>query len=360
MKTTIVSREYWNVLKGVGIVFVVLGHMNTPFSNFIYLFHMPLFFFISGYLYNEEKYGDNSYALLVSKIKSSWMKYVYINWAFILLHNVFYKYGFLEATAKAYSLKTLCKQMSLALFAANDTQLLIGPLWFVPTSVIASVILALIVQFSRRIQAREVYSINKYIVQTILVCICTLFGYFCAKKGIRMVAEMQISFLVMPWLWAGYLLRNLRVSFEKYLNPIVAIVCAVLIFVANMYYELELVLFMKVYPLMYFVAFMGIYMCMYLAKLFLSIPRVKTIFEYSGEASFVIMASHFGLYRVFDWILSQLLCKEDPISKYLELPNSFPEIWPAYIIIGFVLPLSIYVLWGKLKERVGYEKANLK
>ena len=32
-----------------------------PVQNFVYLFHVPLFFFISGYMYNEQKYGDAPY-----------------------------------------------------------------------------------------------------------------------------------------------------------------------------------------------------------------------------------------------------------------------------------------------------------
>lgn len=48
------------IAKGIGIVLVVIGHFTTPnypmvwglIKNFIYLFHMPLFFIISGYLYS--------------------------------------------------------------------------------------------------------------------------------------------------------------------------------------------------------------------------------------------------------------------------------------------------------------------
>ena len=42
-----------DVSKGVGIYLVVLGHanINPRLQQFIYLFHMPLFFFLSGYLH---------------------------------------------------------------------------------------------------------------------------------------------------------------------------------------------------------------------------------------------------------------------------------------------------------------------
>lgn len=49
--------EYIDIAKGLGILLVVLGHNDfalvSPFTHkFVYAFHMPLFFFISGYILN--------------------------------------------------------------------------------------------------------------------------------------------------------------------------------------------------------------------------------------------------------------------------------------------------------------------
>jgi len=52
-------RSEIDVAKGVGILLVVLGHsfvMGSYFSRVIYSFHMPLFFFIAGFLFRPEKY----------------------------------------------------------------------------------------------------------------------------------------------------------------------------------------------------------------------------------------------------------------------------------------------------------------
>ena len=42
------DRRYWNVLKGIGILCVVLGHACSWAHDFVYEFHIPLFFFISA------------------------------------------------------------------------------------------------------------------------------------------------------------------------------------------------------------------------------------------------------------------------------------------------------------------------
>ena len=47
-----VGRVEWvDVLKGLGILTVVWGHSGSPNAFYMFWFHMPLFFFTSGYLY---------------------------------------------------------------------------------------------------------------------------------------------------------------------------------------------------------------------------------------------------------------------------------------------------------------------
>ena len=43
-----------DIMKGICIVLVVLGHTyNTYTTNFIYLFHVGVFFILSGYCFNQ-------------------------------------------------------------------------------------------------------------------------------------------------------------------------------------------------------------------------------------------------------------------------------------------------------------------
>lgn len=57
-------RKSWlDIAKGITIVLMVLGHTSIPVvvSNFIYNFHMPLFFIASGYVGHYEKYTLGEY-----------------------------------------------------------------------------------------------------------------------------------------------------------------------------------------------------------------------------------------------------------------------------------------------------------
>ena len=53
------KRELWvDMARGIGIILVFLGHSTgNPLCWFIYGFHMPLFFILSGYLFKQEKLG---------------------------------------------------------------------------------------------------------------------------------------------------------------------------------------------------------------------------------------------------------------------------------------------------------------
>ncbi len=53
--------EYLDIVKGIGIILVVLHHTlgrDNPIHIYIVSFHMPLFFMISGLCFNEERYSS--------------------------------------------------------------------------------------------------------------------------------------------------------------------------------------------------------------------------------------------------------------------------------------------------------------
>jgi fucose 4-O-acetylase-like acetyltransferase len=51
-----------NLLKGIGMFLVIYAHNDFGIiGEYIYTFHMPLFFFISGYLENPSKYSFSEY-----------------------------------------------------------------------------------------------------------------------------------------------------------------------------------------------------------------------------------------------------------------------------------------------------------
>ena len=79
------KRENWiDWAKAVGILFVVMGHSSyacEDVGRMIYMIHMPLFFFISGYLFKTDK---NYKELFLNSWKSLCVPYIYYNLLFAI------------------------------------------------------------------------------------------------------------------------------------------------------------------------------------------------------------------------------------------------------------------------------------
>lgn len=82
--------EWIDFAKGIGIYLLVLGHMpSLPslFTNWIYSFHMPLFFFLSGYVFKESR----SYKETIQKsFKNLIFPYLCYDFIFLLLDILFW------------------------------------------------------------------------------------------------------------------------------------------------------------------------------------------------------------------------------------------------------------------------------
>ena len=70
MTNQLTSRIGWvDTAKGIGLLCVILGHLHIPLvDTWVYFFHMPLFFFLSGFVFSGRKYDFPTF--LKKKVKS--------------------------------------------------------------------------------------------------------------------------------------------------------------------------------------------------------------------------------------------------------------------------------------------------
>ena len=97
--------------KAIGIILMVMCHalnMETSFNSFVYMFHMPLFFFFSGYCLKTE-YFNKPYKFVCKRLKGLYWPFVKWNMIFLMLHNTFFSlhlyssvYGFHGVGSKIY------------------------------------------------------------------------------------------------------------------------------------------------------------------------------------------------------------------------------------------------------------------
>lgn len=82
------GNEVIDVLRGIGILLMVAGHMHFSalFNHYIFSFHMPLFFTVSGYCY---RYPEHFAKSLRSKTKKLLIPYAFFGFAYFLLFSFF-------------------------------------------------------------------------------------------------------------------------------------------------------------------------------------------------------------------------------------------------------------------------------
>lgn len=120
--------ESVTIAKAIGIILMVVGHSGLggyPI-RFIYLFHMPLFFFLSGYCF-KESYLERPKEFLFRRLKGAYWPYVKWSLLFLLFHNFF---AYFHIYGYSLSLKvTLVKALHITT-GLWDSEQLLGGFWF--------------------------------------------------------------------------------------------------------------------------------------------------------------------------------------------------------------------------------------
>ena len=77
--------DWIDLTKGIAIFLMVCGHTSIPLSisNWIWSFHMPLFFIISGILFNATKYPNFNLFIKEKRENSNNTLYYILTYHFI-------------------------------------------------------------------------------------------------------------------------------------------------------------------------------------------------------------------------------------------------------------------------------------
>lgn len=145
-----------DILKGFGILFVVIGHMGMPqliggsISTWIYNFHMPLFFAVSGYLsYAKLNMGFAKYA--AKKAKNILLPYVFFFFfSFVWTNTLYARLNNVQIFHFPFTWPAFFKALFLSGGYLDKIPLMNFPLWFLPLMFIASCVFYLIIKVQIR------------------------------------------------------------------------------------------------------------------------------------------------------------------------------------------------------------------
>lgn len=345
-----------DILKAIGIISIVIGHGGAVITRFqinmaafVYTYHLMIFIVTAGYCFKSEQIS-NPFALIGKRIKGLLPMYVGYCLFFACIHNIISQMQVVNDMS-IYSLGNIIVNVCNAFaFATNDA--LLGAFWFVPVLLFADVFFILSFYV-----AEKCGKYSKY-VHGLFIIGFALSGIYLNANGIYLQYHMQTSVIAVPFMHLGYWLKNNIDKVKKYCTCWGAIVAAAILafslYTTGGVIELGSNRIMSP-TLFYPVSLVGIYFCMSVAATLEKINLTKTVFSYIGKNSFHIMALHFLVFKIFDYIYYHVTCMNDP-SILLRFPCSFTNFWYIYYTLGTFIPLLMIFPIQKIKQIIKNKK----
>lgn len=136
-----------NIVKALCILLMVAGHADPPagLHGFIYLFHMPAFFFLSGWLLKESYFGQPG-LFIKKRLGSLYVPYVFWELVFLLLSGVFYHLHLADAPLSGR--EALSQAFRYITFRGH--QPLLNGYWFLKTLFFCSIGCLFLLKYVRR------------------------------------------------------------------------------------------------------------------------------------------------------------------------------------------------------------------
>ena len=317
----------FDLLRGVGILLVVFGHVthDIPIRHFIYGFHMPLFFFISGALFRDrdlERFGT------FARKKAQSLLVPYFCFGFLTL------LWYIAVEVHIRPIEASTAQILLGLLYGAYTKWIWfnGALWFLPCLFTAECLLWLVLKTARgSAVACWVLAFFGYVIGEAAV----FFSPFPLPFGL----EKACRFLV--FLVFGHAVRGLLVqTFPKRVRMLSGIglsvtATAMLLPLPRSWFGQPLGIsifydFVTYIP----VAVLGIALCVGLCR---TISRFQPI-EFLGRHSLVFFAFQEQTYRLWLGVASKTLripvesMRTDLSGSLAITVATFFSIWPLVLI----------------------------
>lgn len=197
----------FDVLKGIAIFLVIVGHCEFgPFRAFIYSFHMPLFFFISGYFLKNRPLRNEIY----QSIKRLIIPYIFTAfWLCVATTSI--------DPSRLKSITIACLLGFRSQYVPNWIDAHVGLLWFILALFWARVITVILIQ-----------KVKSDIWLAIIFFAFALFGMFLNKRVFVPFCIPQ-GLCAAGFIFAGHLIKKhkaIETGVLKKIFPLLAIIWA--------------------------------------------------------------------------------------------------------------------------------------
>ena len=337
-----------DIIKGIGIILMVGGHCGMPFSHFIYLFHMAVFFMASGYCFNaaDSRNLQGVFSFVKRKVKGLWFPYVLWTSVFSLLHNTFVKIEIYSC--ELWSSKEIVKNIIKAFLLHGHTQLG-SALWFIATLMQIAVLYCCIDYGVRKVTvSKKIHFLLQGVVSIILLAV----GYRCAlTDSIWGGGNRVLSYYCLFYL--GAVVRELQkiVGTEKYHYWKMAVAFLILVLCNQIG---SIALDENRYENPIFLLVVSICGWVLLYEVAQELKKKKLLADAivcCGQNSMAIVVLHFLCFKIIS--LVGVVVYNQPREGIAAFPVLYDHgaWWIAYMLVGIIVPVMLSVMWKRMKGK---------
>ena len=331
-----------SIARGLGIILVVLGHCNDPFTWYpIYSYHMALFFLLSGYVFNAGRRADVP-GYLRRRVRRLLTPY--------FLYNLLFA-GLTLACAAGLGLWTDLTPLSWRalvyepLTTGHQFPLFNGG-WFLVTLFFVQMVFCLLPRLVRDDEPGRMLGVTGVVA---LACVLVgkwfdlsplgaqlgkvgfgLFFYACGFQARRW-----------PGFGAAFTVRGLAVS----------VLCAVALACLGIEttYNLSTMSFHGNAALVFFTSFSGSYLVLFLAKHLAQTARPGNLLILLGENTVPIMCLHLLFFFLLNSLLIPISGADPALLGNTLFCVSAPRLFPLYTAAGLFGPIGLTRAFAALR-----------
>ena len=344
---------YWDVVKGAGVVCVLLCHTGGPPAPFLYMYTLSIFFFVAGYFY-KEKYTEKPFLYIGTRLQHLWWPSAKFAVLFVLLHNLFFSLGFYTAVPgiphagvyAPYSLQQMAVQLVHA-FTLLALEELVSALWFVEMMLADLFMLCGISYVCRQLPAgwrREglvfLFSAGIY-----------LLGCWFLKNKIYPEYYFHTACLLFVPVYMGYAYRRLERHIPlHWLGGLAAAAVTLGVYVHTgtwVEFSQNRIIGMKWFLLVHV---SGLYFHLWLCRQLQRWGGARAFLARVGQDGLAIIALHFIAFKAAGFVyikaegLSMDLLASFPMAGY---PLEQGSWWLFFTAVGILLPMGVLELYRR-------------
>ncbi|MCE9681664.1 acyltransferase family protein [Halomonas alkalisoli] len=195
-------------LKAFGIAVVILGHISSPFGEFIYSWHMPLFFVLGGFFIRVEL-GIKEF--FVKDFKRLMIPYFVFALIAILLES--FKRLLLNRESLDYSYELLSVFVWMDMSSLKNTYAFV--LWFLPALWLSRL---MVYMFRKHIEIR-------YLQFLIVACLFSLSFYFNSPLALDNALNAVL------FVYLGNIIYNANLSYRMLTTPLLLLMLLLIVLI---------------------------------------------------------------------------------------------------------------------------------